>query len=264
MSAKKIKQKTQPEEAAKTEQVANNNSPQSEQPQSTSTSNKRVIMTVAFVVGVLLIIILGVGFYLYTKPMQGTSQGSDTSSSTQDGSSGSSANVDASSENSDSVSNGTVTPTPTASSQQNQNGTDNQQNASDVNGGQANNNTNNNSTNNNSTNNNDNTSPSNPTVGSSNQYVYVAENGDSLHWLVRKAILNYLKIQNIQIDDEQKIFAETNIVRVIGPRHLMIGETVSISRELVAEWVTKSRDLTPAEKDAWRPYSLLVDYSLSM
>jgi cytoskeletal protein RodZ len=247
MSAKQMKQKAPAEEQAHTNNDTPNNPTQ-------STNNKRVIMTVAFVVGVLLIIILGVGFYVYTKPMQGTSQGSDTSSSTQDGSSESSANLDDGAESSPSVSNSTVIPTPTSNDQQNQNSMDNQQNTSDLSEGQTNNNTSND----------DSANPLNPSVSNNIQYVYVAESGDSLHVLVRKAMLNYLKKQNIQIDDEQKIFAETNIVQAIGPRYLMIGETVAISREVVAEWVAKSRDLTPAEKDAWWPYAQLVDYSLSM
>ena len=101
-----------------------------------------------------------------------------------------------------------------------------------------------------------------PTVDNSQSYNYIAVKGDSLHFLVRKSMLDYIRVNNISIDNNQKIYAETNIVKEFGVRRLNIGESIIIPQKLIAEWVLNSLSLTESEKMAWRPYANKVNYNL--
>lgn len=100
------------------------------------------------------------------------------------------------------------------------------------------------------------------TIDTSQSYDYIAVKGNSFHFLVRRSMLNYIRVNNISIDNNQKIYAETNIVKEFGVRRLNIGESLIIPQKIIAKWVLNSLSLTESEKMAWRPYANKVNYNL--
>lgn len=95
-------------------------------------------------------------------------------------------------------------------------------------------------------------------------FEYTAVKGDSLHYLVRKSLIRYLKFKGIlqEIDNNQKIYIETNVVKALGKRKLKIGEKVIVPVSLLEKWTEKSQKLTQAQKLAWRPYAMKVNYEI--
>jgi len=87
----------------------------------------------------------------------------------------------------------------------------------------------------------------------------IAEKGDSVTTLVRKAIKDYLsETDNSNLTREHKLFMEDYIQNRISDKDLQIGESLSISRDLIAEAVEKSGELSSAELEELENYSELV------
>jgi len=87
----------------------------------------------------------------------------------------------------------------------------------------------------------------------------IAEKGDSVTTLARKAIKDYLAEANgLNLTKEHKLFIEDYIQNRISNKGLQIGEKLSISNDLIAEAVEKSGELSSAELKELENYSELV------
>jgi len=86
-----------------------------------------------------------------------------------------------------------------------------------------------------------------------------AEKGDSVTTLARKALKDYLaEADGLNLTREHKLFIEDYIQNRISDKELQIGEKLSISRDLIAEAVEKSEELSDAELEELQNYSELV------
>lgn len=99
----------------------------------------------------------------------------------------------------------------------------------------------------------------------SSDWQYSAPKGSSLTILVRRSLMLYdQQNKDINLSKAQIIFAETNIVKQIGPRLLKIGERVKIASSLVGDYATKSTNLSQKQLTAWQVYvnraSFQLDY----
>ena len=87
----------------------------------------------------------------------------------------------------------------------------------------------------------------------------IAEKGDSVTTLARKALKDYLAEANgLNLTREHKLFIEDYIQNRISDKDLQIGEKLSIYRGLIAEAVEKSGELSSAELEELENYSELV------
>jgi len=87
----------------------------------------------------------------------------------------------------------------------------------------------------------------------------IAEKGDSVTTLARKAIKDYLaETDDLDLTTEHKLFIEDYIQNRISDKDLQVGESVSISRNLISEAVEKSGELSSAELEELENYSELV------
>jgi len=87
----------------------------------------------------------------------------------------------------------------------------------------------------------------------------LAEKGDSITTLARKALKDYLaEADGLNLTREHKLFIEDYIQNRISDKELQIGEKLSISKDLIAEAVEKSEGLSDAELEELQNYSELV------
>lgn len=88
----------------------------------------------------------------------------------------------------------------------------------------------------------------------SGAFDYVAQSGDSYSLMARKAVQTYGVINSVNLSGAQIIFAETNLTLEAGSPILSLGQNVSISESLVAEWVEKAQELTEEQQAEWQVY----------
>ncbi len=87
----------------------------------------------------------------------------------------------------------------------------------------------------------------------------MAEKGDSVSTLARKALKDYLaEAGDLGLTKEHKLYIEDYIQNRVSDKGLQIGEKLSISKDLIAEAVEKSGELTDAELLELQNYSELV------
>jgi len=89
--------------------------------------------------------------------------------------------------------------------------------------------------------------PSEPKESSEEKvYVEVAEKGEGITHLARKALGEYLKEkgENIALTKAHKIFIEDYMQKKTGWRWLKLGEKISFSEKLIEEAIEKSLKLT--------------------
>ena len=87
----------------------------------------------------------------------------------------------------------------------------------------------------------------------------IAEKGDSVTTLVRKAIKDYTaEVDGLNLSREHKLFMEDYIQNRISDKELQIGEKLSVSKDLIAESAEKSGELSSAELQELQYYSELV------
>jgi len=92
-------------------------------------------------------------------------------------------------------------------------------------------------------------------------FEYVAVECDTLTHLVRRSVILFDEANDdISLSQEAIIYAETNIVRTIGPRLLAVGENVSIDSSLVEMYAESGGDLTEAQVAAWKPFTANVNF----
>lgn len=92
------------------------------------------------------------------------------------------------------------------------------------------------------------------------EYKETAENGDGITKLARRAVKRYLEENPVNPDltPEHKVFVEDYIQNRIGDRGLELGETISISEDLIVEAINKSQDLSAQELEHLKNFSELV------
>ncbi|MEA3453056.1 MAG: hypothetical protein U9Q96_01835 [Patescibacteria group bacterium] len=89
-------------------------------------------------------------------------------------------------------------------------------------------------------------------------YEETAETGEGITNLVRRAIKRYSDENGIEITSEQKVFVEDHVQNHIGDRVLQIGETITITEDLIVEGMNKSQELTGWELEHLENFSELV------
>jgi len=89
-------------------------------------------------------------------------------------------------------------------------------------------------------------------------YEETAREGEGITNLVRRAVKSYSEENNIEISSEHKVFVEDHIQNHIGNRVLQIGETITITEDLIAEGMSKSQELTGWELEHLENFSELV------
>ena len=82
----------------------------------------------------------------------------------------------------------------------------------------------------------------------------VAEPRQGLPPLARAAINDYLTSNNIELSQEQKLYAETYLVDLVGKRSVSVGETISFEASQLSEVVEKAKALTPYQIQEWSKY----------
>ncbi len=98
-------------------------------------------------------------------------------------------------------------------------------------------------------------------VSQSKTYKEVAEYGEGITHLARKALKEYLnKHSNINLTPEHKIYIEDYIQNHIGDRWLSFGEEIEISENLIAEAINKSQQLSTEQLENLKQYSALVSF----
>jgi hypothetical protein len=98
-------------------------------------------------------------------------------------------------------------------------------------------------------------------VAEASTYDYVAQSGDSYSLIARKAVQTYGVINGVNLSGAQIVFVETNLTLAAGSPVLNLGENVSVSVDLVAEWVEKAQALTEEQQAAWQVYADNADFN---
>ena len=86
----------------------------------------------------------------------------------------------------------------------------------------------------------------------------VAQKGDSITTLARKAVEEYLEDKGVELTKEHRIYIEDYIQNSIGDYQLKIGQEIEISKDLIAEAVEKSQQLSQEQLKNLENYSELV------
>lgn len=92
-------------------------------------------------------------------------------------------------------------------------------------------------------------------------YLYVAQPGDSYSVLARKAVQTFGIDNDTNLSGAQIVFAETNLTLSAGSPELNEGQTVSISKESVKQWIDKAKQLTDAQQAAWNQYVPYIQFN---
>jgi len=91
-------------------------------------------------------------------------------------------------------------------------------------------------------------------------YKFVAERGEGLTHLARKALKKYLTEEetDLNLTPEHKIYIEDYIQKKLGGRWLKLGEEVEISFDLIKEGIEASQKLTAKDLANLKKYSARV------
>ena len=96
-------------------------------------------------------------------------------------------------------------------------------------------------------------------------YREVAEKGDGLTHLARRATTSYIEDENINLSSEERIYVEDYVQKRLAPektglRHLEIGEEVEVSTELIEEAIVQAEMLTTQQIENLSQYTALVSF----
>lgn len=95
-------------------------------------------------------------------------------------------------------------------------------------------------------------------------YDFIVQTGDNMSKLVRRAIGLYDQaLPDVELTNEQSMFAETNVVQEMGPRLLDVDEKFSLQRNLIEKYVVQVADLTQNQQAAWKIYSDRASYQIN-
>ena len=91
-------------------------------------------------------------------------------------------------------------------------------------------------------------------------YVEIAEIGEGITHLARKALKGYLteESQSFEVTSEHKIYIEDYIAKGMGGSWLKLGENLEISGDLIKEAIEKAETLSPEQLENLTQYSQLV------
>lgn len=91
-------------------------------------------------------------------------------------------------------------------------------------------------------------------------YVEMAEQGEGITHLARKALKGYLteESQSFEVTSEHKIYIEDYIVKKTGSGWLSLGENLEISGDLIKEAIEKAETLSLEDLANLTQYSQLV------
>lgn len=91
-------------------------------------------------------------------------------------------------------------------------------------------------------------------------YEQVAESGDGITHLARKALKEYLKEKGagLNLTKEHKIYIEDYLQKKTGDYYLQIGQKLSFEEKLIKEAVDKALTLTPEQLQNLSQYAQLV------
>lgn len=92
-------------------------------------------------------------------------------------------------------------------------------------------------------------------------YSYVAQPGDSYSLMARKGVQTYGINNEVDLNQAQIIFAETNITQAAGSPRLAVGQAVNLNQDSVKEWVNKAKDLSKEQQTAWEAYTQGVNFN---
>jgi hypothetical protein len=99
---------------------------------------------------------------------------------------------------------------------------------------------------------------------SSSNYNQVAERGEGLTHLARKATTAYMSDSGVELTDEERIYVEDYIQKELqkekGKTVVEIGETVEISPDLIEEAVDSADNLTAEQLNNLSQYTAFVSF----
>lgn len=95
----------------------------------------------------------------------------------------------------------------------------------------------------------------NPNIDVSAQAIEkIAEPRQGLTHLARSAIYDYLTANDVELSAEQKLYAETYLVSILGKKSVSVGEKVVFESDKLSESVEKAKNLTPYQIQEWSKY----------
>jgi hypothetical protein len=98
----------------------------------------------------------------------------------------------------------------------------------------------------------------------SSNYNQVAERGEGLTHLARKATTEYMSDSGVELTDEERIYIEDYIQKELqkekGKTVVEIGETVEISPDLIEEAVDSADNLTAEQLNNLSQYTAFVSF----
>jgi hypothetical protein len=93
-------------------------------------------------------------------------------------------------------------------------------------------------------------------------YEFVAQPGDSLTVLVRRALQLYQQSKNITLGSGAEMYTETNVTQSLGNGLLEVGQPVSVPASLLQQYIDSSQGLTPDQNDNWAHYAETASFQL--
>ena len=95
----------------------------------------------------------------------------------------------------------------------------------------------------------------------SDSFNYTAQDGDSFTKIARKAVQTYGINNDVKLSGAQIIFAENGLTSDAGNIELNLGQTVSIKKDAVKNWINKAKKLSTEQKALWAEFVPLVDFN---
>ena len=90
------------------------------------------------------------------------------------------------------------------------------------------------------------------------EYRETAGRGDGITHLARRALKSYLAENSPELTSEHKIFIEDYVQNRIGDRDLEVGETITISEDLIVEGINKAQSLGAGELENLKNFTEIV------
>jgi len=97
-----------------------------------------------------------------------------------------------------------------------------------------------------------------PVTTGSTSYSEVAQKGDGVTNLARRALKTYITSGNIKLSAEQKVYAEDYVQNNTGTRMLTSGEKIEFSSSLIKDAISQAQKLTVNQLHNLEQYSRLV------
>lgn len=108
---------------------------------------------------------------------------------------------------------------------------------------------------NNSGSNNGSTNGTGVSTASNRSYIYTAVKGDSVTKLARRAMVDYLAASGISLTRQQKLYFETNLVKISHPNERVYRGTVREFKVVDLDRLAReAQSLTSAQQAAWNKY----------